>query len=174
MNNDNQIYKHWTSGLNMSWISEHLKIGRGEVRDSIAKSLALEISSKRDAQPLLDNMSRDEQIVALAEYGLSAQKIVDKLKLDLSAAQAGRVIKQALGERRSQSRSAEYALENVRPYVVACLERLGKDPLLCESCLEPQTSPCDIHHTKYEGATIYDLMYVCRSCNLARENKGLS
>ena len=49
--------------------------------------------------------------------------------------------------------------------------RLGKDPNICELC--GKTGKMDIHHRKYDGATLYDLVFACRSCNLLPENKGL-
>ena len=51
------------------------------------------------------------------------------------------------------------------------VHKLGKDPNLCELC--GRVGRMDIHHTKYEGATLYDLIFACRSCNLQTENKGL-
>jgi hypothetical protein len=40
-------------------------------------------------------------------------------------------------------------------------------------CGAKPESGCQIHHTKYDGATIYDLMYVCQHCNVLGENRGL-
>lgn len=51
------------------------------------------------------------------------------------------------------------------------IHRLGKDPNLCELC--GRVGKMDIHHTKYVGATLYDLVFACRSCNLQPQNKGL-
>jgi hypothetical protein len=50
------------------------------------------------------------------------------------------------------------------------IHRLGKDPNLCELC--GRAGKMDIHHTKYEGATLYDLVFACRRCNTKAENKG--
>lgn len=61
-----------------------------------------------------------------------------------------------------------------RPLVEQLLvDHRGLDPFTCGECGERQTRKCDIHHTKYEGATLFDLMFVCRTCNLAPRNKGL-
>lgn len=116
---------------------------------------------------------RDEKIIELARKGLSARKIKERLCLEITSEQVGRIVRKHLGHATFGNNSIANAINSLRPYVVECLARLGKDPLVCEICLEPQPTPCDIYHTKYEGATIYDLQYVCRSCNLARANIGL-
>lgn len=51
---------------------------------------------------------------------------------------------------------------------------LGLDPNTCQFCEVEVPHGCDIHHTKYEGATIFDLRFVCRRCNLQPENMGLA
>jgi hypothetical protein len=51
------------------------------------------------------------------------------------------------------------------------IHRLGKDPNLCELC--GKAGKMDIHHTKYDGATLYDLVFACRRCNTQTENRGL-
>lgn len=120
---------------------------------------------------------RDEQICELTCQGLSARKIRERLKLTITVRSIQRVQRYMYGKTNpfNRNNSTEYQLDiNMRPYVEECLRRLGKDPFLCENCGERQTKKCDIHHTKYEGATIYDLQYVCRSCNLARANVGLA
>ena len=42
----------------------------------------------------------------------------------------------------------------------------GLNPKVCGHCGLPQYRQCDIHHTRYEGVTIDDLVFVCRRCNL--------
>ena len=51
------------------------------------------------------------------------------------------------------------------------IHRLGKDPNLCELC--GKVGKMDIHHTKYDGATLYDLLFACRRSNTQTENRGL-
>ena len=60
-----------------------------------------------------------------------------------------------------------------RQLIVGCLEKLGKDFDKCEMCGQKLTKFC-LHHDKYEGATIYDLMIVCNSCNQKADNKNRS
>ena len=60
-------------------------------------------------------------------------------------------------------------LGHIKPYVMECFRRLNKDLKTCELCGITGVR-LDIHHTKYEGATVYDLQLVCRSCNLKAEN----
>jgi len=55
------------------------------------------------------------------------------------------------------------------------MKRDGRDFNQCELC--PVYIPdgkYEIHHTKYEGATYYDLRIVCSSCNHKPENCLLS
>ena len=117
---------------------------------------------------------RDDQIVKLSQSGLSAMKIRGRLNLEITSRSVQRVIQKRLGKVARTRNRQVYALENLRPIVVECLSRLGKDPFVCDVCEASQPKKCDIHHTKYDGATIYDLQYVCRSCNLARAGQGLS
>ena len=65
-------------------------------------------------------------------------------------------------------------IENLRPYILYLMRQEGRDFTKCELC--PATIPegkYEIHHTKYEGATYYDLRIVCRRCNKAPINVGL-
>lgn len=65
-------------------------------------------------------------------------------------------------------------LDNLRPVIIAMMKEEGRDFEQCEQCLESiPVNKFDIHHTKYEGATYYDLQIVCRSCNLTGDNVGL-
>lgn len=69
-----------------------------------------------------------------------------------------------------------YNLSHLRPYVVALMEQEGRiNPLetICELCLEP-ANPYEIHHTRYEEATYYDLLVVCLSCNRLNEHINLT
>lgn len=52
-----------------------------------------------------------------------------------------------------------------RDYVEECLRSMGKNFEICEICGDELKKPY-IHHTKYDGATVYDLQIVCCSCNL--------
>lgn len=126
-------------------------------------------------------MSTDERDILIYELtasGLSARKVQQRLGQPLTVRQVQRIAASFYGrtDKSQVFKSAEYQITpgRFRDAVVSCLERLGKDPFFCENCQEPQEKKCDIHHTKYEGATIYDLRYVCRSCNLSRVNKGLA
>lgn len=118
---------------------------------------------------------RDRQIIELAQRGLSASKIKSRLGLSITLRSVQRVIVRELPPRPDNRNSGLYAINpNFMPHIKECLRRLGKDSHFCEICEEKQEVPCDIHHTKYEGATIYDLQYVCRSCNLSYVNTGLA
>lgn len=104
---------------------------------------------------------------------MSAAKIKQRLGLTITVRSIQRVAERHVGKTTGINNSTANQIPlTMRPYVDWCLGQLGKDPNICGICED--IARCDIHHTKYEGATIYDLMYVCRSCNLARANKGLS
>lgn len=54
------------------------------------------------------------------------------------------------------------------------LKKQGRDFTKCEMCgNDIPEGKSQLHHTKYEGATMQDLMIVCQKCNLQPENKNL-
>lgn len=66
-------------------------------------------------------------------------------------------------------------LDNLYPYVIALMEQEGRDFFICELCdTDIPEGEFEIHHTKYEGATYYDLRIVCRRCNRLPENRLLA
>lgn len=67
----------------------------------------------------------------------------------------------------------DLAREQLRPYILECFKLMGKDMNTCEQCGITDI-PLDIHHTKYDGATVYDLQLICRSCNLSKRNRLLA
>lgn len=74
-----------------------------------------------------------------------------------------------------QTRSKTHGFDRYfRKIIVALMEQHGRDFTQCELC--PAKIPegkFDIHHTKYEGATFWDLRIVCKKCNHAPQNVGL-
>lgn len=117
---------------------------------------------------------RDARIVELTKSGLPARKVRERMHGTVSVDTVQRIARKYVGKVSSDNPSIEYQIPvTMRPYIDFCMAQLGKDPYLCEICGEPQTKKCDVHHTKYEGATIYDLRYACRSCNCARAGHGL-
>jgi 5-methylcytosine-specific restriction endonuclease McrA len=70
--------------------------------------------------------------------------------------------------------SLDNQIQGLRPYILALMEDEGRDFNTCEYCGKHiPDNHFEIHHTRYEGATYYDLMIVCRSCNKIPENVGL-
>ncbi len=70
------------------------------------------------------------------------------------------------------------ALDNTTSYlkwiILAMMRRDGRDFSECELCGDPiPEGKYQLHHTKYEGATYYDLKIVDAKCNQAPENKHL-
>ena len=60
----------------------------------------------------------------------------------------------------------DIARETLRPYIMECFRRRGVSFKVCGLC-GITDKKLDIHHTKYDNATVYDLLLVCRSCNLS-------
>jgi hypothetical protein len=62
-------------------------------------------------------------------------------------------------------------IEHLRPYILFLMRKEGRDFSRCELGNERiENGQYEIHHTKYDGATYYDLRIVCRSCNRKPEN----
>jgi len=71
--------------------------------------------------------------------------------------------------------AAENQIEHLRPYILSLMKSHGRSLRRCELCKRRiPTGQYEIHHTKYEEATYYDLRIVCRKCNRAPENVGLA
>jgi len=64
-------------------------------------------------------------------------------------------------------------LYTLRDVVIAMMKRDGRDFTYCELGKHRMDGAFDIHHTKYEGATYYDLQIACRKCNTQQENRFL-
>lgn len=57
---------------------------------------------------------------------------------------------------------------DIIPYL---MRKIGKDPLMCEQC--EKIGKTVIHHSLYEGCTLYDLQFICQRCNTQTRNKNL-
>lgn len=119
---------------------------------------------------------RDGIVLYLVQMGLSARKVSERMDGEVSVQVVQRRAREHLGPVPPNKNSRLHSIGRgvLYDYVSECFRRLGKDPFMCEICEEPQKKKCQIHHTKYEGCTVYDLQYVCQSCNLARVNMGLT
>jgi hypothetical protein len=70
------------------------------------------------------------------------------------------------------------ALDNTTSYlkwvILAMMRREGRDFGHCELCGDPiPAGKHQIHHTRYDGATYYDLKIVDAKCNQAPASKNL-
>lgn len=186
-NLNRQLKRLVDSGLSDRYIADHLFIDIERVERAhcgefdppppklqAVKRAAKLVPASRQFPELPDQMTDARRIVVLARHGLSAEKIRKHLKKPLSTRKIWSIATKHLGRRSLASNSAENSLGNITVYVHEVLREFGKDRYTCEICLEAVPQGCVIHHTKYEGATVYDLLYICQSCNLSRENKGLS
>ena len=59
-----------------------------------------------------------------------------------------------------------------KQYLYHCLKLIGKDLEHCELCGKAMKKP-HIHHTKYDDATLYDLVIACQRCNTQPHNRFL-
>lgn len=127
--------------------------------------------------PELQGKTDRQRILLLAEHGLSASKIARHLMKRHSAKVIQDYARRELGPAvRNVNNSTENRLGVYMTGLITVVmeDAFGKNRFQCELCLDPVPGGCLIHHTKYEGATIYDLMFICGSCNLSRANVGLS
>jgi hypothetical protein len=71
-------------------------------------------------------------------------------------------------------KSQEHALKQMRHLIVGILEQQGRDFGRCEQCGDViPAGKFELHHTRYDGATLADLRIVCKACNLSRQNMFL-
>lgn len=126
--------------------------------------------------PDLTMLNDRQRIIVLIKRGLAAVKIRRHLTQQISVKRISSYANKVLGPAPNgiNNSRANQIHPSDMPYVLEAMRRLGKNRLQCEICLDPVPGGCIVHHTKYEGATVYDLMFVCGSCNQARANKGLS
>jgi hypothetical protein len=62
---------------------------------------------------------------------------------------------------------------NIKRYLVTILEEQGRNFYKCDLCNKKTKTKCNLHHAKYEMATINDIKLVCCRCNNADSNIGL-
>ena len=62
----------------------------------------------------------------------------------------------------------------LRLIIIAMMKQEGRSFENCELCGAPTNGRPEIHHTKYDGATYYDLRITCSKCNHAPINVGLN
>ncbi len=61
----------------------------------------------------------------------------------------------------------------VRGYIVPLLKARGVDLTKCDEC-GTKLKTLALHHKKYDGATIEDIVPICQSCNLKEKNRHLT
>ena len=57
--------------------------------------------------------------------------------------------------------------------ILHVLTKRGRDLNKCELCGGSFNGRPNLHHTKYDGATVDDIRIVCSKCDKQPENKGL-
>lgn len=127
--------------------------------------------------PDLSLLDDQQRILILTKRGMAVPKIMRHLTSpNWTQRQINRFVVKHLGPARrpvANSRNHHLSAREVEWFTRILVEQYGKDQHQCEICLDPVPNGATLHHTKYEGATIFDLLFVCQSCNLARENVGL-
>lgn len=183
---DKYIKRLIDSGLNSNYIAAHMSVPKERVEngrlgiwedepEQPAAAPKPRVPASKTFPTITDDMPDTERILLLTKHGLSVRKIQEHLSQPMNARAINRYVTKKLGPAPKGNLSKENAIQPAfMPYVVEALRRLGKNPYICELCDDPVPKGCIVHHTKYEGATVYDLMYICTSCNLSRANKGLS
>lgn len=118
------------------------------------------------------------ELLELYRLGFGPSEIIERLGLTITKRQIQRIAAKAgisgAGQKKRGGR-IDVELEPMFKEIVLQLmtEYRGLDPYTCMQCKRPQVKRCDIHHTKYDGATLYDLEFVCRRCNTSPRNVGL-
>lgn len=64
--------------------------------------------------------------------------------------------------------------QNLKVYIIAILEKQGRNFYICELCGNEYNKKLGIHHKKYNGATINDVVIACQKCNTQPYNKNLT
>jgi hypothetical protein len=118
-----------------------------------------------------------KEIVELWNDGKSARQIVEELDLPITVRQVQRIGAE-LGNRKLRAsgrlRADQDFVSLFRPIIEPLMIKNGQDPHKCALCGKESEEKLTIHHTKYAGATIYDLVFACWSCQHLASNHGLA
>lgn len=121
-------------------------------------------------------------IIELWNQGYSGSVIKEKLNLNISVRQIQRIGAE-FGSRSQRYRELQsgwiradqdFISGIYRPIIEHCMTELGLDPYTCTLCGKKSVKKMTIHHTKYEDATIKDLVFACWSCQHSYPNHGLA
>jgi len=63
---------------------------------------------------------------------------------------------------------------NITDYIDAIFRSQGRDFSKCELCGGSTNDKPEIHHLRYEGATLANLRITCHRCNTQEENRHLA
>lgn len=119
-------------------------------------------------------LERNNLIVARYNQGVRCTKIATEFSLTPRTVQ--RIVRDRLGTPAAnrKGKSLDFQLGHLREIVIELLRQQHRLFDKCEICNDPiPKGKFDLHHTKYEGATINDLLIVCRACNVSQQNKFL-
>jgi hypothetical protein len=118
-----------------------------------------------------------QAIVELWNRGMSASRIIEELSLDVTVRQVQRIGAE-YGNRKVRASGRLQADQDFirlyRPLLEPLMASRGHDPYRCDLCGKVSDKKRTIHHTKYEGATLDDLVYACWSCQHQASNHGLA
>ena len=122
----------------------------------------------------MERTERDAHIIRMYNEGKRTSHIAQYA--GITPRQVQRIIRDRVGPMpKGPGKSTDYQLANLRGMIVQLLEDVGRDFTVCEQCNEDiPEGKFDLHHTKYDGAALNDIIIVCRACNLSRVNRYLS
>lgn len=126
-------------------------------------------------------MKKLDAIEEAISKGISYRKIANLYWFDfdeLEPIERGRAVKSPIINQRGQTKCLRSGRLNVdlygapfRDIVSNLMVRNGQNAKRCFQC--GIVTDCVIHHTRYKGATVKDLQYICQRCNLHPRNVGL-
>jgi hypothetical protein len=117
-----------------------------------------------------------QEIIELWNEGESAGQIVQRLHLPITVRQVQRIGAE-YGSRRLRASGRLASDDYINPLkdiIIQLMVQRGDDPHLCALCGDRSEKRMTIHHTRYEGATLADLVFACMRCQLQWENRGLA
>lgn len=117
-----------------------------------------------------------QPVIELWNQGVSASRIIERLDLDVTVRQVQR-IGARYGNRKARMSGSLGRAEwgsSFKDIVIQLMIQRGDNPYKCALCDKVSEKRMTVHHTKYEGATLADLVFACMRCQLQFENRGLT
>lgn len=118
----------------------------------------------------------DSEILRLYSEGKSGRQVWEELRPPITVRQVQRIIERAGISRPRAKGIKRQPGDNLKSIMREICWQLmierGDDPKVCALC--GSKGKMTIHHTRYEGATLKDLVFACWNCQQNPINKGLA